>query len=96
MSLAHILFHTSGFDPIDVNYFRGLITSNSKIEKMCNEFAGTFLVPEESLVSIINTSNFDMVNVENLAKEYSVSPEVILRRLLDKRKISEIRYNNLV
>ena len=57
--LAHILFHTSGFDPLDENYFRGQLKgSNKKIETMCNEFAGAFLVPEESLPKNIELKKY--------------------------------------
>jgi len=96
--LAHILFRTSGVDPIDEHYFRNLRDSNKKIEQMCNEFAGTFLIPEESLV----LKNYDVGNntdisvMYNYAREYSVSPEVFLRRIFGKRIINRSVYNNLI
>jgi len=96
--LAHILFRTSGLDPIDEQYFRSLRDSNKKIEQMCNEFAGAFLIPEESLF----LKNYDMDNntevsvIYSYAKEYSVSPEVFLRRIFKKKIINRFVYNNLI
>lgn len=96
--LAHILFRTSGLDPIDEQYFRSLRDSNKKIEQMCNEFAGAFLIPEESLF----LKNYDVDNntelsvIYSYAKEYSVSPEVFLRRIFKKNIIGRSVYNNLV
>ena len=89
--LAHILFHTSGFDPVDENYFRGdLKGTNKKIETICNEFAGTFLVPEESLLK-----NIKLKDIKKWADNYSVSQEVFLIRLLKTGKISNTAYNKV-
>ena len=90
--LAHILFHTSGLDPIDENYFRRkhLTTTNKEIEMMCNEFAGAFLIPDESLPQEIH-----LRNIKKWANSYSVSQEVFLIRLLKNNRISRIDYNKL-
>ena len=89
--LAHILFHTSGFDPLNENYFRGQLTNaNQKIEAMCNEFTGAFLVPEESLPKEI-----DLNDIKKWADSYSVSQEVFLIRLLKNHKISKTTYNKV-
>ena len=96
--LAHILFQTSGFDPSHENYFRGQLTShNKKIETICNEFAGAFLVPDESLDSQIQRFDIsDLDDISRLAKEYSVSSEVILRRLLKNQMLLKENYRRLV
>ena len=89
--LAHILFHTSGFDPLDENYFKGQLKGiNKKIEMMCNEFAGAFLVPEESL-----PKNIELKDIKKWADSYSVSQEVFLIRLLKSGKISNANYNKV-
>ena len=89
--LAHILFHTSGFDPLDENYFRGQLKgTNKKVEMMCNEFAGAFLVPEESL-----PKNMELKDIKKWADSYSVSQEVFLIRLLKSGKISNTAYNKV-
>ena len=88
--LAHILFRTSGFDPSDENHFRNQLTEkNQKIETMCNEFAGAFLVPDESLFKIT-----ELDNIKKLADSYSVSQEVFLIRLLKNDIISKRDYNH--
>ena len=96
--LAHILFHTSGFDPVDENYFRGdLKGTNKKIETMCNEFAGAFLVPEEDFfLNTIKATTVNIANIDQWAKEYSVSPEVILTRIRKKQIISKKNYHSLL
>ena len=87
--LAHILFHTSGFDPLDENYFRGQLRgTNKEIETMCNEFAGSLLVPEESL-----PKNIELKDIKKWADLYSVSQEVFLIRLLKSGRISNTVYN---
>ena len=87
--LAHILFRTSGFDPLDENHFRGQLKgTDKKIEIMCNEFAGAFLVPEESL-----PKNIELKDIKKWANSYSVSQEVFLIRLLKSGKISSASYN---
>ena len=87
--LAHILFRTSGFDPIDENYFRSQLTDKTqKIETMCNEFAGAFLVPDESLPHQV-----ELKDIKKLAHNYSVSQEVLLIRLLKNKIISKKVYS---
>lgn len=87
--LAHILFHTSGFDPINENHFRSQLKGdNKKIEMVCNEFAGAFLVPEESLPKKI-----ELKDIKKWADSYSVSQEVFLIRLLKNGRISKSDYN---
>ncbi len=96
--LAHILFHTSGFDPLNENYFRGQLTdANKKIEIMCNEFAGAFLIPEEDFfLNTIKATTVNIANIDQWAKEYSVSPEVILTRIRKKQIISKKNYHSLL
>lgn len=89
--LAHILFHTSGLDPLDENYFKGQLKgTNKKIETICNEFAGAFLVPEESL-----SKEIELKDIKKMADAYSVSQEVFLIRLLKTGKISNTTYNKV-
>ena len=87
--LAHILFKTSGFDPIDEDYFKNQLQgTNQKIETMCNEFAGAFLVPDESLPQKV-----ELNDIKKYAREYSVSQEVFLIRLLKNKIISNKVYS---
>ena len=90
--LAHILFQTSGFDPTDENYFRSQLTrSNQKIETICNEFAGAFLVPDESLPH--QNNQIELKDIQKQANTYSVSQDVFLIRLLKNKIISKKVYS---
>ncbi len=87
--LAHILFRTSGFDPADENYFRSQLKGrNRKIETICNEFAGAFLVPDESL-----PRQAALEDIKKLARSLSVSQEAVLIRLLKNKIISNKDYS---
>ena len=46
--LAHLLFHTSGIDPLDDQYVERLPERPQHIEVLCNRFAAQFLVPEKA------------------------------------------------
>jgi Zn-dependent peptidase ImmA (M78 family)/transcriptional regulator with XRE-family HTH domain len=47
--LAHLLFHTSGIDPLDDEYIERLHDRPQHIEMLCNRFAAQFLVPEKAV-----------------------------------------------
>lgn len=90
--LCHIFFNANGI-------FRdgetGRLTKEyAEIERFCNQFAASFLVPDESFaedLKNVNTS-FDVwtdSTIGRLAKEYNVSNEVIARKLLALNLISQ-------
>lgn len=62
----------------------------------CNAVAGEVLVPTEAIQTILNDEKiehvFDMQNIEALAKRFSVSREVIIRRLYDMKEINQSQY----
>jgi Zn-dependent peptidase ImmA (M78 family) len=71
--------------------------SNPSIESYCNRFAGAFLVSDDDLSS----DNIDWLNITNnefeseikgKSKNFKVSREVYLRRLLSKSRINYKRY----
>lgn len=66
-------------------------------EKFCNAVAGEFLVPSVALNIVLNSSIFSKPyttdNIMQIAKRFSVSREVIVRRLLDIKKIDENEYD---
>ncbi len=91
--LAHILFGVDGITDIDETY----ISSMGKIDKdreiFCNRFAAYFLVPDNELDKDIALFKKDGIgSVPKIAEKYSVSREVILRRLLDKGVITDNFY----
>ena len=63
-------------------------------EVFCNAFAGVFLVPESELKHFSSLPNDE--KIEEIARHYKVSYEVILRRFLFKNFISETGYNQKI
>lgn len=88
--LCHLVLHTDGICDID-------LTSSEDIEVMCNAVSGEVLVPESYLRNMdvlahnIGIGLLDDVT-HKLAREFSVSRWVILRRLLTLNYISQSIY----
>ncbi len=81
--VCHLFFNVNGI-------FRDNISGNlnreyAAIESFCNQFAAAFLVPEEDFNNEINYGQ----DIARLARIYNVSNEVIARKLLYKKLISE-------
>ena len=66
---------------------------NKRIEVFCNEFAGEFLVPSEDVHTYLRNKNIDDNLLSGLAKKYSVSREVILRKCFDLRYVNQAFYD---
>ena len=94
--LAHLIFKTSGVDKVTNDYIGELTREQRKIEVLCNKFASVFLVPEERFKSLIKDIDLDEVNIKSLSQAFKVSPEVILRKLLDNNFVSQQRYEEQV
>ncbi|MBI1754823.1 ImmA/IrrE family metallo-endopeptidase [Candidatus Azambacteria bacterium] len=92
---AHILLRESAICN-DFNY------SHQKIEKFCNSFAGSFLVPDEYFWGVleITRKEFDMANLEDylntLKTAFKVSGEVLLRKCLTLKLIDDSFYNTKI
>ena len=71
-------------------------TSSNVEEVFCNAVAGELLVPQKALSIILQNTNltapYSKDDITAIAKRFSVSREVIIRRLLDTERISEIEY----
>lgn len=62
-------------------------------EVFCNAVAGEVLVPRDALTSILNRyQDLSIDNIDSIAKKFSVSSEVIARRLYDNKYIDKNRY----
>jgi Zn-dependent peptidase ImmA (M78 family)/transcriptional regulator with XRE-family HTH domain len=89
---AHILLNAEGVSnlAIDVNSR----SEKQQIEIYCNKLAAEILVPKQSLVSFIQQpDNIEIDNcINNASNQYSVSREVIARRLLDLDYITQNDY----
>lgn len=91
--LAHLLFHTSGIDPISGDYILSLPDQDRRIEIMCNQFAAQFLVPEDAFQQALSTLDASEATAENLAARFHVSREFIYRKFLDRGLIDQGSYN---
>jgi len=83
--LAHLVERQSGVCDIHDDYERH--PAAQRIEVFCNAVAGNFLVPDVNFREAIVDRKFSLGNLDlglsRLAKTFSVSRFVILRRLLD-------------
>lgn len=94
--LGHILLGVHGVSDVDETYFRYLNSHDKMLEIRCNEFAAEMLVPADMFlgdIALFEKEGFGII--PELAKKYSVSREVILRRLLEHRAISAEDYESL-
>ena len=69
---------------------------NRNIEVACNRFAGEFLVPDSDFDRFVPVLEPEDDWVADVAKSYSVSREVILRKLLDRGRLDGNRYREIV
>jgi len=90
--LAHLLFKTGGIDLRHDDFIPRLKGPNRRIEIFCNKFAGEFLVPTKDIKPFLQNQNIDDKLLAQLAKKYSVSREVILRKCLDLKYIKSSFY----
>ena len=66
-------------------------------EKACDKFASEFLIPQDDFAKhLIGRKNFEELEfIQDLAKEYTVSPSAIAYRLLTQGKISNGFYSTV-
>lgn len=95
-SIIHELVHLLRRSSAICNEIIGSFSSQSE-EVFCNAVAGETLVPKNNLLRQIGNRTsieIDLTVIEKLANQFSVSKEVICRRLLDLGKISQTDYNS--
>jgi Zn-dependent peptidase ImmA (M78 family) len=90
--LTHLLKHESSL----CNEFFSHLNQQQE-EVFCNAVAGEVLVPQEALLvklsSLLNSDLISMSTIADLASDFSVSKEVITRRLFDIGKITKDAYD---
>jgi Zn-dependent peptidase ImmA (M78 family) len=92
---AHILLKEGAF----CNDFS---RSHQQVEKFCNEFAASFLVPDEEFLNVspVSRNNFDNKEVEEYLKSlqsvFKVSKEVLLRKYLSLGLIERTFYERMI
>lgn len=91
--LVHILNRNSAICNEMINS-----TSTQDEEIFCNAVAGETLVPTTLLLTQIQgrANKIDLTVLNSLATKFSVSKEVICRRLLDLNRISKATYSELI
>jgi len=94
--LGHLLFHTSGIDPLQDRYIERLPEHQSRIEILCNRFAAEFLVPTAAFNGAMATRDHSEFAATQVAQRFRVSREVIYRRFLDRGWIDEPEYSRAV
>lgn len=95
--LAHLLSRTGGIDKPIEDYIRHLQGDSKQTEILCNQFAGEFLVPDTDFDQRLKQlSSVREQEIEKLARRYHVSREVILRKLLDRKRITQAEYQHSV
>jgi Zn-dependent peptidase ImmA (M78 family) len=96
--LGHLMLHGSGLCDLDVRPDRP--AHEQKTEVFCNGLAGATLVPQgmllaHPLVSKHTSMQWDMSDLQELAREFSVSREVVLRRLLTFERTTQSFYEEI-
>lgn len=91
--LVHILKRQSTLcnEMIDSLYSR-------EEEMFCNAVTGEVLVPADALSGYLsrkNIASMSLDHVETMSKKFSISKEVVIRRLLDTKRIIQDEYDNL-
>jgi Zn-dependent peptidase ImmA (M78 family) len=96
--LAHILSGVSGITDVDETYVQFMSPTQRLLEIKCNEYAAEVLVPEDAFVGEISGArNTDAdVLISRLARKYSVSREVILRKFLEHGLVTPRSYEQRV
>ena len=94
-SIIHELVHLLKRQSSLCNEFVSAFSKNAE-EIFCNAVAGELLVPRDALFAKLHSrnlsSNFTISDIQNLANDFSVSKEVISRRMLDNEIINEVEY----
>lgn len=91
--LAHIIYGVHGVTDVDESYLAYMDENNRLLEIKCNKVAGQVLVPDEIFEAEIPTIMEEgLASIPRYAKKYSVSREVILRKLLDHGLIDNQEY----
>ena len=99
--LAHILLNMNGISKDDTQHINLLPHDLREVEQFCNGVAAEILVPISDFLEQVKSlpSNVEQVDDQaftELASRYSVSREVILRRMLDQGRVSVQSYNQRV
>ncbi len=93
--LYHLVSDTSGAEIIRDDYYTALDYQQTEIERACDTFANSFLVPMDDFIQELRKKPLDDKRIEELSILYSVSREAIMYKLYKMKKISSAEYNDL-
>ena len=95
-SIIHELVHLFKRESSLCNDMNNSVATKEE-EVFCNAVAGELLVPQNAINIVLNNKNYSTPyskeDLKRIADRFSVSREVIIRRLLDLNKISKIEYD---
>lgn len=95
--LGHIIFGIHGLTDVEETYIEYMDSAEKSYEVACNRFASEVLVPPYSFNKEIDLfKTVGEQSIPEIAKKYSVSREVILRRLLEHKVIDNNYYSKKV
>jgi len=92
--LVHIIKKTSSI--CNVMYDNAFLQNQEEV--FCNAVAGEVLTPKEAIDIIISNNDYnltDLLDIQKMSDKFSVSREVIIRRLLDLDYITQSNYDTL-
>ncbi len=93
--LCHLLFRLGGIDKTNLKYIEDMSDEGRQIETFCNKFAAELLVPSEEFNKELKViGKIDEAKIEKLASIFCVSREVILRKLLDRKLVTQSYYES--
>lgn len=94
--ITHLAINVSAIDDGAIEGL-GLSEQDAAIEKYCNEVAGEFLAPADFVRDFLirrQAGSVNLILVAELAKQLSVSREVVARRLLNIGRIDQQQYQD--
>lgn len=94
--LGHILWGVSGITDTDDTFIQVMSPREKALEINCNQFASELLVPESAFrLEILKFNKYGLTIIPEIAQKYSVSREVILRKLLSLNLVSQDYYDEM-
>jgi Zn-dependent peptidase ImmA (M78 family) len=94
--LGHLLSGTGGITKTDDSFIRALRGEDRQIEVFCNAFAAECILPLASFRAQSSGMKATQHSFEVLARAFKVSREVVARRFLDQKRLSQVAYERLV
>ena len=94
--LGHLLLASSGVTKVDDRFITGLTGHAREVELFCNRFAAEVLLPIASLPPLRRNAVVDQMRIAELAAQFKVSREVVLRRYRDQGVVTRAAYEEMV